>query len=656
MPWIKHNWVKKSAVVLWLCGLLSCAPAVVPDTPGPADAEWPEYARDKAGTKYSPLDQINRDNVRNLQIAWKWQFPADQAVEQHPEFETFIYEATPLMIDGVLYTTTTFNQMAAIDPTNGQTLWTYDPEAYESSSHSRGLAYWSDGTEKRLYVGTADGRLVSVDAATGEPASGFGDHGQVDLVAGLRRNQRREEYGVNSPPIVVGDVVIVGSNVSDPRPHGKKPPGDVRGFDVRTGEQLWVFHAIPEEGEFGVETWEEESWRHNGNANVWTLMSADEELGYVYLPMSTPTNDWYGGHRPGDNLFAESLVCLDARTGERVWHFQMIHHGLWDWDLPAAPNLVDIEVEGRPIKAVAQISKHGFTYVFDRATGEPVWPIEERPVPQSTVPGEKSSPTQPFPTKPPPFDRQGISEEDIIDFTPELREEALKILEGFNYGPLFTPPTVEPFMVLPSAGGGANWNGAAFDPETGLLYIPSKTVPSVSRLVAPDPEISDHRYQGGGARAQGPQGLPFFKPPYSRITAVDLNRGELEWVVPLGEGPRNHPALQDLDLPRLGWPLHGTVLLTKTLLFVGQRGRFFPYLGALRSGRELTAEEVDEISRFHPTLDVFDKATGELIWEMDLPANVTGSPVTYQMDQKQYIVFAVGGAAIPGELIAVSLP
>lgn len=495
-----------------------------------------------------------------------------------------------------------------------------------------------------------------MDATTGEPASGFGGNGQVDLVAGLRRNQIREEYGVNSPPIVVGDVIVVGSNVSDARPHKRKPPGDVRGFDVRTGEELWVFHTIPEEGEFGVETWEEESWRHNGNTNVWTLMSADEELGYVYLPMSTPTNDWYGGHRPGDNLFAESLVCLDAKTGERIWHFQMIHHGLWDWDLPAAPNLVDIEVAGRQIKAVAQVSKQAFVYVFDRVTGEPVWPIEERPVLQSTVPGEKSSPTQPFPTKPPPFDRQGISEDDVIDFTPELKKEALEILKGFNYGPLFMPPTVEPFMILPSAGGGANWNGAAFDPETGILYIPSRTGPSASRLVEPDPEVSDHRYQGGGARAEGPQGLPFFKPPYGRITAVDLSRGEFEWVAPLGEGPRDHPALRDLDLPRLGWPYHGTVLLTKTLLFVGQRGMFFPYLGALRSGRELTDEDRDKISRFHPTLDVFDKATGELIWEMDLPANVTGSPMTYMVDGKQYIVFAVGGAAIPGELIAVTLP
>ena len=302
------------------------------------------------------------------------------------------------------------------------------------------------------------------------------------------------------------------------------------------------------------------------------------------------------------------------------------------------------------------MTKHGFTFVFDRVTSEPVWPIEERPVPQSTVPGEKTSATQPFPTHPAPFDRQGITVDDLIDFTPELRQEALKILEGFNYGPMFMPPSVEPFVILPSAGGGANWNGAAFDPETNILYIPSKTTPSANSLAAPDPEISEFRYQGGGARIQGPQGLPLFKPPYGRITAVNMNTGEVEWMSPLGDGPRNHPSLSGLDLPRLGWPLHGTLVATKTLLLVGQRGRFFPYLGALSSGRDLTDAEKDEISRFEPTLDVFDKATGELIWAMDLPANVTGSPITYMADGKQYIVFAVGGAAMPEEIMAVSLP
>ena len=654
--YLKHTPTKTLLLALIILVLGSCSTVRDPVSRAGGDGEWPEYARDKAGTKYSPLDQIDRDNVQNLQIAWRWQFPADQAAEQHPEFLTFIYEATPLMIDGVLYANTSFNQIAAIDPTSGRTLWTYDPQAYEARSHSRGMAYWTDGTQKRLFINTADGRLISVDALTGHAAAGFGEAGEVNLVEGLRRNQLPQEFGVTSAPIVVGDVLVVGSTVSDARPHDKKPPGDVRGFDVRTGEELWAFHSIPEEGEFGVETWEEESWKHTGNANVWTLMSADEELGYVYLPFSTPTNDWYGGHRPGDNLFAESLVCLDARTGERIWHFQIIHHGLWDWDLPAAPNLIDIEVDGRAIKAVAQVTKHGFTFVFDRVTGEPVWPIEERPVPQSTVPGEQSSPTQPFPTRPAPFDRQGIAVDDLIDFTPELRQEALEILEGFNHGPIFMPPTVEPFVILPSAGGGANWNGAAFDPETNILYIPSKTTPSSNRLVAPDPAVSDFRFQAGGARIQGPQGLPLFKPPYGRITAVNMNSGEVEWMSPLGEGPRNHPALSDLDLPRLGWPLHGTLVVTKTLLVVGQRGRFFPYLGALSSGRELTPEQKDEISRFEPTLDIFDKATGELIWAMDLPANVTGSPITYMADGKQYIVFAVGGAAMEEEILAVALP
>lgn len=298
-----------------ILALISCAtvPDEVPKASG--DGEWPDYARDKAGTKYSPLDQINRDNVRSLQIAWRWQFPADQAAEQHPEFLTFIYEATPLMIDGVLYANTSFNQIAAIDPSHGHTIWTYDPQAYEARSHSRGMAYWTDGTQKRLYINTADGRLISVDASTGQPAAGFGEGGEVNLVEGLRRNPSAQEFGVTSPPIVVGDVLVVGSTVSDARPHGKKPPGDVRGFDVRTGEELWAFHSIPEAGEFGVETWEEESWKHTGNANVWTLMSADEELGYVYLPFSTPTNDWYGGHRPGDNLFCRNPGLSGCQNG-----------------------------------------------------------------------------------------------------------------------------------------------------------------------------------------------------------------------------------------------------------------------------------------------------------------------------------------------------
>ena len=395
---------------------------------------------------------------------------------------------------------------------------------------------------------------------------------------------------------------------------------------------------------------------HNGNANCVDTYECRRGVRLRLSSFSTPTNDWYGGHRPGDNLFAESLVCLNAKTGERVWHFQIIHHGLWDWDLPAAPNLMDIEVDGRSIKAVAQVTKHGFTFVFDRVTGEPVWPIEERPVPQSTVPGEKTSPTQPFPTHPPPFDRQGITVDDLIDFTPELHQEGLAILEKFHYGPIFMPPTVDPFVILPSAGGGANWNGAAFDPETKILYIPSKTTPSASSLVAPDPKVSDFRYQGKGVRIQGPRGLRYSNPLMAVSQLSISTRAILNGCPPWERAHVIILPYKRLNLPRLGWPLHGTLVATKTLLFAGQRGKFFPYLGALSSGRELTADEKDEVSRFEPTLDVFDKRTGELIWAMALPANVTGSPISYMADEKQYIVFAIGGAAIPEEIIAVSLP
>jgi quinoprotein glucose dehydrogenase len=450
-------------------------------------------------------------------------------------------------------------------------------------------------------------------------------------------------------------VIVVGSSITDARPTRRRAPGDVRGFDVRTGAERWVFHSIPQPGEFGHETWKDGSWQHTGNTNVWTVMSADEELGYVYLPFSTPTNDWYGGHRPGDNLFSESLVCLDAATGRRVWHFQAVHHGVWDYDLPAAPNLVDIRVDGRPIKAVAQISKQGFVYVFDRATGAAVWPIEERPVPQSTVPGERTSPTQPFPTRPAPFDRQGVSESDLIDFTPELRRMALDFIKDKDIGPLYTPPTERGLIQLPGAIGGANWVGAAFDRETGILYVPSITRPYLMKIVRTKAGTTDAEYEWQVNRTLTlPNGLPILKPPYGRITAIDLDTGDHVWQVPLGEGPRNHPALRGLNLPRLGWPNRAAPLLVGNLLFVGPFPNHFSYLPQLVGGTVAPAV-TEELHRFHPRFFAFDKKTGALLWEMELDKNVTNAPMTYLAGGRQYIVFATGGAMTDAELVALAV-
>ena len=548
---------------------------------GAQDGEWRSYGGDAGGTKYSPLDAIDETNVHGLQVVWRWQSVDYERQAENPEL-TFndVLLATPLKVGNALYTSTNLGQAAAIDPVTGETLWVYNSVAEgtggEQARSTRGLAYWTDGSGGRLLLVSGE-HLVALNAETGELFREFGEDGKVNLR--LDMGPRLEEYRWNAAPLVCGDVVIVGAAMSDNPTQQEMAPGYVRAYDVITGQLRWRFNPVPRPGEVGNETWEDGSWEYSGNANVWTLMSADEELGYVYLPVSTPTNDWYGGHRLGDNLFAESLVSLDCGTGQRVWHFQMVHHGLWDYDNPAAPNLVDITVDERPIKAVVQVTKQGFAYVFDRVTGEPVWPIEERAVPRSTVPGERTSPTQPFPTKPAPFERQGITIDDLIDFTPELRAEAIQILSGYVYGPLFTPPSVggeEPdatqgTVQLPGWVGGADWNGAAFDPETQILYVPSITAPIVAALVEPEPDASNFRYVRGAARnVVGPQGLPLVKPPWGRITAIDLNRGEHVWMVPNGEGPRDHEALQGLDLPRLGIPGRPAPLLTKTLLFIGE--------------------------------------------------------------------------------------
>lgn len=614
-----------------------------PPTSAPA-GEWRAYGADLAGTRYAPLDQVNRENFKNLRVAWRWDSVDNALVRARPELHPGPNEATPLMIGGALYTSTNLSQVAAIDVTTGKTLWAYNPEGY--GHVHRGVAYWEDTRggrrDRRLFIGTGDARLIAIDAGTGKPLRSFGTEGKVDLTLGLRRPVDRKLVYVSSPPVVCGDVVVVGGSVDDFQDRREMPPGDVRGFDARTGKCLWTFHTVPQEGEAGNETWEDGSWKYTGNTNVWTCMSADPDLGYVYLPVSTPTNDWYGGHRKGANLFAESLVCLDAKTGKRVWHYQLVHHGLWDYDLPCAPNLLDVTVGGRRVKAVAQVTKQAFCFVFDRVTGRPLWPIEERPVPPTTMPRDRAWPTQPFPTKPKPFDRQGVTLEDLIDYTPELRKEAEAMLKDWHYGPLYTPPSQRPTILMPGWVGGASWAGAAADPETGILYVPSITNPmwlALKKPASPTADV-DFKIDENGYRIPGPRGLPLVRGPYGRITAIDLNSGEHMWMTPQGEGPRNHPALKELNLPPLGIYHRTYTFLTKTLLFATQESGWF--------GEEKPTEPA--------RLRALDKKTGQLLGEVDLPTHPTGAPITYMAGGKQYIVVPVGGTNLPAELVALCLP
>jgi quinoprotein glucose dehydrogenase len=634
----------KIPIIFFSALLITCGLSSAQSAPG----EWRAIGGDGGSAKYSPLDQINAGNVKHLKVAWEW-VSVDERIQRENEDNPRIaganyFQCTPLMIDGVLYGSTCLGQAMAIDAKTGDTLWSYSSEAYKAGRPpnlgyiSRGVGYWERGGDQRIYMATSDSRLICLNARTGLPVKSFGTDGAADLMQGVPKVTRGRGYGHPSAPMICRDTVIVGSSISDGPIRKEGIPGQVKGFDVETGALKWTFNIIPQPGEFGADTWEDGANEYTGNANVWTNISVDEELGYVYLPTSTPTNDFYGGHRKGDGLFAESLVCLNADTGERVWHFQMVHHGLWDYDIPCAPNLVDIVVDGIPIKAVAQATKFGFVFVFDRVTGKPVWPIEERAVPQSTVPGEQTSPTQPFPTKPPPFAYQGVTEETIMDFTPELRAKAMKVLEDYAIGPLFTPPNTEkPLVIQPGYGGGANWPGVGFDPETGFLYIPAMNHPSVLMLAKPDPARSNFTYTRTRAPLPTVDGLNIIKPPYAQIVAMDLNKGEIAWTaVNGGDGPLDHPALKGLDLPPLGTNARAAVLVTKTLLFVTE--------GSGRSGSATGGGN---------TLRAFNKRTGRLLSEFELESEITGIPMTYQVNGKQYITVAIG--TNPAKLVTLSL-
>lgn len=636
---------------LLLVFLLQYAGPSVNAQHGATGGEWRFYGGDAGGTKYSPLDQINADNVKQLQIAWRWK---SENYGPRPDFN---WEVTPIMIGGVLYFTAGTRRAAiAVDAATGETLWSYRLDegsrgAQVPRTNNRGLAYWSDGrNDERIILISPAYHLIALDAKTGQPAPGFGTRGIVDLWDGLDRKVEPNQIGSSSPAIVVGDVVVVGGALlSGTVPKSKtNVPGYVRGYDVRSGKLLWTFHTVPQGSDYGNDSWQDDSWKYTGNTAVWAPISADLELGYVYLPVETPTGDFYGGHRPGDNLFADSIVCLDAKTGKRIWHYQLVHHDIWDFDTASAPVLLDVTVAGKPIKAVAQVTKQGFTYVFDRVSGEPVWPIVEKPVPQSDVPGEKTSATQPFPTKPAPFDRQGVTENDLVDFTPELKAEALRIASQFKLGPLYSPPIVAGAggklgtLTVPHNQGAANWESAAADPETGLLYVPSVTNWWASALTEGG-DRSDMRYIGKSTRIEAPMGLPLIKPPWGRITAIDLNTGDHAWMVPNGQAPeyvRKSPALAGIDLSGAGNPERAPLLVTKTLLFSGDGAGLFSS-GPQGGGKKFRA---------------LDKKTGKTIFEMELPANETGLPMTYMTGGRQYIVVAVGAAGFPAELVAMALP
>ena len=653
-----------------------------------ATGEWPTYGGDLANSKYSPLDQINASNFSALRIAWHAKSPdgflsltlpdgTEWSADSRTIFDElnrldpkrwrdgqppFVqnYKVTPLMVAGTLYVNTPSSVGAAYDARTGALKWVYNPKSYEAGTttmsfrwNQRGVAYWRDpatgGKDERIYWGTGDGYLVAVDAKTGRPIPGFGTNGKVDLMEGLPRAKRGQRdylnaltYSVQSPPIVVKDLVITPAAISSLIRTKEQIPGWIRAFDARTGKVRWTFQTIPQKGEFGSDTWADGSNEYAGKVTVWTLMSADEELGMVYLPTNTTAPDFYGAHRLGNNLFAESVVALDVNTGKRVWHFQTVHHGLWDYDNPAAPNLLDITVNGARIKALAQITKQGYVYTFDRATGRPVWPIDEKPVPPSDVPGEKASPTQPIPSKPAPFEYQGSNASDLADFTPEIRAMAEKAIQGFRTGPLFTPPSLEGTISRPGTTGGANWGGAAVDPATGMIYIPSRNAHAVLRLAKPEAALDSNLLymQTPGRNPAMAEGLPLFKPPYSRITAIDMNSGNHAWMVPAGAGDRirNNPRLKGLNLPPLGGDsTFSGPLLTRTLLIY-----------ALTTGG----------AKGGPRLVAYDKASGREVASADLPGAAIGTPMTYLLDGKQYIAITVQGRTstdVP-ELIALTLP
>jgi quinoprotein glucose dehydrogenase len=644
----------------WLSIMLGAAPMAMAAA---GDGNWTEYNGDKAGSRYLAGGKVSAQSVKSMKVAWRWAMPDNKIWQDNAELRTWVNQSTPLAIDSVLYSSSPMSMVSAIDGKTGRTLWTYDPKAYVEGTPpnlgfiSRGLSYWADGEDKRILVGTGDGYLIALNAKTGKPIESWGDKGRIDMTKGLRRFVDRSLVALTSPPIVCGNTIVPSLAVLDSfavgrAPMKNHPPGDIQAFDIRSGKRVWHFEQPPQEGQPGNETWEDGSWKTTGSANMWSRPSCDEELGLVYLPFSTPTNDFYGGHRKGDGLFGESVVALNAKTGRIAWYQQIVHHGLWDYDLPTAPNLMDLTVNGKKVKALAQVTKQGFVFTFDRSTGAPVWPITEKPVPQSSVPGERSSLTQPFPSLPAPFVQQGVTEDDLIDLTPQLKEEAKKILSRYNYGPLYYPPTTDKAGTLqvPGVLGGASWAGAAHNPKTNVLYVPSFTIPFGIKLKKENEGVYD--YTGTWAGVGGPQGLPLFKPPFSTVTAIDMNTGKHLWRVPAGKGPVDHPALKDLKLDRVGVPRESFIALTDDVLFLAPEGTN-SVLGLSSRGNALITQATAEEKE--PFLYAHDARTGDVLGEVKLPGAAFGALMTYRAGGRQYVVVPIGGAGLPAELVAVQV-
>jgi quinoprotein glucose dehydrogenase len=603
--------------------------------------EWPVYGGDPGGMRYSRLADVNRDNVGGMTRAWTWatgESPIPQT-DSTKAARPGTFQASPLMINDTLYLSTPYNRVVALDANSGRQLWKFDPGAHTYGQPSngtgfvhRGVALWSDGRQRRVFINSR-WRLIALDAATGQRISSFGNNGEIDVTAGLGWPVNPLHYTNTSPPVIWGDLVILGNGVGDRLMYRRDPPGDVQAFDVRTGRRVWRFKTVPEPGEFGNDTWRDNSWQHTGHTNVWAPFTVDSARGLVYLPVGTPSNDWYGGRRKGENLFGESVICLDARTGRRVWHFQVAHHGLWDYDLPAPPNVITIRRPAGNVDAVVVPTKQGFLFAFNRVNGEPLWPVEERPVPPSDVPGEEAWPTQPFLTNPPPVSKQGFTLDDVIDFTPALRDSARAVASRYRMGPMYTPPSMQGTITMPGSIGGVGWGGAAYDPESNTLYVKATNQPVVWRIVkreAPSDTV-DYDYAPDLAnsalsvRLPGPNGergpaLPLNKPPYGTLTAVDMATGAFRWQVPIGDSPeiREHPALRGVSLPPMlgvaGAP--GGIVTRGGLVFVSGGGS---------------------------TLYAVDTRDGAIRWKGDLGQRAYSNPITYRTrNGTQFVVIATG--------------